>query len=103
MLGQRDSELLISYLTVPYLRLPLVVTFFSTDDRVHKLESEKLRFILDSVLFEPGVHLKLWMIGVAPVMVPTKHPDLLASPYVFCCAVIIQVPESGIWSQYVAA
>jgi hypothetical protein len=32
-LGQRDSELLISYLTVPYLRLPLVVTFFSTEDR----------------------------------------------------------------------
>jgi len=83
MLGQRDSELLISYLTVPYLRLPLVVTFFSTDDRVHKLESSKLRNILDSVLFEPGVHLKLWMINVAPVVVPTKHPDLLASPYVW--------------------
>jgi hypothetical protein len=33
------------------------------------------------VLFEPGIHLKMWMIGVAPVMVPTKHPDLLASPY----------------------
>eukprot|EP00750_Incisomonas_marina_P014138 INCI17609.11.p1 GENE.INCI17609.11~~INCI17609.11.p1 ORF type:complete len:5029 (+),score=1065.32 INCI17609.11:298-15384(+) len=81
VLGQRDSELLISYLTVPYLRLPLVVTFFSTDDRVHKLESEKLRDILDSVLFEPGAHLKLWMIGVAPVVVPTKHPGLLASPY----------------------
>ena len=81
VLGQRDSELLLSYLTVPYLRLPLVVTFFSTDDRVHKLESKKLRDILDSVLFEPGVHLKLWMIGVAPVVVPTKHPDLLASPY----------------------
>lgn len=32
-LGQRDSELLISYLTVPYLRLPLVLTFFSTEDR----------------------------------------------------------------------
>lgn len=29
-LGQRDSELLISYLTVPYLRLPLVMSFFST-------------------------------------------------------------------------
>ena len=81
VLGQRDSELLISYLTVPYLRVPLVVTFFSTDDRVHKLESKKLRDILDSVLFEPGAHLKLWMIGVAPVVVPTKHPDLLASPY----------------------
>ena len=33
-LGARDSELLLSYLTVPYLRIPLVVSFFATDDRV---------------------------------------------------------------------
>ncbi len=32
-LGQHDSELLLSYLTVPYLRIPLVISFFSTDDR----------------------------------------------------------------------
>jgi hypothetical protein len=54
ILGQHDSELLISYLTVPYLRLPLVLTFFASDDRLHKLQSRKLRAILDSVLFEPG-------------------------------------------------
>ena len=54
ILGQRDSELLISYLTVPYLRLPLVLTFFSSDDRIHKLQSPQLRSILDSVLFEIG-------------------------------------------------
>ena len=28
-LSQRDSELLLSFLTVPYLRLPLTLTFFS--------------------------------------------------------------------------
>ena len=50
MLGQRDSELLISFLTVPYLRVPLVLTFFATEDRVHKLQSKKLRGILDAVL-----------------------------------------------------
>ncbi len=33
---------------MPYLRLPLVVTFFSTDDRVHKLESVKLRQVRPS-------------------------------------------------------
>ena len=30
VLSQRDSELLISYLTVPYLRVPLVLTFFAS-------------------------------------------------------------------------
>ena len=36
-LGQHDAELLLSYLTVPYLRVPLVVSFFATDDRIHSL------------------------------------------------------------------
>ena len=34
VLGQRDSELLISFLTVPYIRLPLVLNFFASDDRL---------------------------------------------------------------------
>lgn len=38
ILNQRDSELLISYLTVPYMRIPLLLTFFSSDDRIHKLQ-----------------------------------------------------------------
>jgi len=42
ILNQRDSELLLSFLTVPYLRLPLSLSFFSTEDRVHKLLSSKL-------------------------------------------------------------
>jgi hypothetical protein len=81
VLNQRDSELLISYLTVPYMRLPLLITFFSTEDRIHKLQSPELRNILDSVLFEPGKYLPVDMGGVEPLMVPTIHKDLLASPY----------------------
>ena len=63
VLNQRDSELLISYLTVPYLRLPLILTFFSTEDRIHKLQSPELRQILDSVLFEPSKYLRMDMTG----------------------------------------
>jgi hypothetical protein len=81
VLTQRDSELLISYLTVPYLRLPLVLAFFASDDRVHKLQSPKLKGILDSVLFEPGRYLRLGATGVVPAMVPTQHPSLLASAF----------------------
>jgi hypothetical protein len=38
VLNQRDSELLISYLTVPYMRIPLLLAFFASDDRIHKLQ-----------------------------------------------------------------
>lgn len=34
-LGQRDSELLLSFLTVPYMRIPLLLSFFATEDRVN--------------------------------------------------------------------
>ena len=81
VLGQRDSELLLSFLTVPYIRVPLVLTFFASEDRVHKLSSSKLRAVLDSVLFEPGKYLHLHLTGVEPVMVPTRYPHLLASTY----------------------
>ena len=51
---QRDSELLLSYLTVPYLRVPLILSFFSTEDRIHCLKNEELKTLLEAVLFEPG-------------------------------------------------
>ena len=50
----RGSELLLSYLTAPYLRIPLVLSFFANQGRLTALGSEKLRALLDGVLFEPG-------------------------------------------------
>jgi hypothetical protein len=46
-LGQHDSELLLSYLTVPYLRVPLVVSFFASEDRIHLLQMPRLQALLD--------------------------------------------------------
>ena len=42
-LGQHDAELLLQYLTVPYLRVSLVVSFFASDDRIHALQSPVLQ------------------------------------------------------------
>lgn len=56
-LGQRDSELMISFLTVPYLRIPLVMNFFATEDRIHSLKYKAMRQLMASVLFEPGRYL----------------------------------------------
>ena len=65
-LGQHDSELLLSYLTVPYLRIPLVISFFASDDRIHSLQLPKLQLLLDAALFEPGFHLPLASAGTHP-------------------------------------
>ncbi len=45
-LGQQDSEMLLSYLTVPYMRVPLIMAFFSSDDRIHALQSRQLQQVL---------------------------------------------------------
>ena len=47
-----DSELLLQYLTVPYLRIPLLLDFFCSDAHLHALLDPKLRKLLELVLFE---------------------------------------------------
>ena len=73
-LGQHDAELLLSYLTVPYLRIPLVVSFFASDDRIHSLQSPKLQALLDAALFEPGNHLPLDSPASSPSTCPPRLP-----------------------------
>ncbi|MEY3597344.1 MAG: hypothetical protein RL543_1297, partial [Pseudomonadota bacterium] len=80
-LGQQDSEMLLSFLTVPYMRVPLVVSFFSSDDRIHSLQSEKLQNILDATLFEPSNHLAAEHSNLVPTDVPSSEPHLLATAH----------------------
>ncbi|CAJ1447062.1 unnamed protein product [Effrenium voratum] len=53
-LSQADSELLLSFLTVPYLRVPLLLQFFNDRSRFAALCCPRLQAMLDAVLFEPG-------------------------------------------------
>ena len=78
-LGQHDAELLLSYLTVPYLRVPLVVSFFAADDRIHSLQAPKLQELLDACLFEPGHHLPRAVASEVPTEVPTPQPERLGT------------------------
>ena len=71
-----------------------MVTFFASDDRLHKLQSGRLRAIVDSVLFEPGRHLASNLLDVQPVMVPTPYPELLATPYGSLMNELVQSPET---------
>ena len=49
-----DSELLLQYLTAPYLRIPLLLSFFSNEKRLKCLRVEELQEVVDAALFEPG-------------------------------------------------
>eukprot|EP00756_Hemistasia_phaeocysticola_P020667 Hpha_TRINITY_DN15730_c3_g3::TRINITY_DN15730_c3_g3_i3::g.38070::m.38070 len=53
-LSDSAAEALLSALTVPYLRIPLVLRFFAADDHVAALREPVLRHLLEGVLFEPG-------------------------------------------------
>ncbi len=78
-ISQRDSELLMSYLTAPYLRIPLVLNFFAQPERLLALGSPELRNVLHCVLFEPG----LWQAElekVEPTVVPAPNRAHLATP-----------------------
>ena len=66
-----DAELLLQYLTVPYLRVPLLLRFFADRSRLKTLLSPSVQAVLDAALFEPGA----WAPPV-PVEVPEAVPVL---------------------------
>ncbi|GBG26808.1 Hypothetical Protein FCC1311_030302 [Hondaea fermentalgiana] len=51
-LSRQESEMVLSYLTVPYLRIPLVLAFFATGDRVTYLFNHEIQGLLRAVLFD---------------------------------------------------
>ncbi|CAJ1416719.1 unnamed protein product, partial [Effrenium voratum] len=84
MLRPSDSEALLSFLTVPYIRMPLVLAFFTTGDRVNSLFDRGLQEILEAVVLEPGKLLEPMHWSVAPENVPANssaEQELVASPY----------------------
>ena len=84
-IGQRDSELFLSYLTVPYLRIPLLLDFFSSDYRMYALKNEKLRDCLECCLSECGRFLPsaIWSDPrrCLPKQVPSEEDALIATSH----------------------
>ncbi|CAK0887697.1 unnamed protein product [Prorocentrum cordatum] len=80
-LGPTDSELLLTYLTAPYLRVPLLLGFFAERHRISLLREPQLQAILDAALFEPGP----WQserdeAKGPPTMVPAPDRSHLGTP-----------------------
>ena len=49
-----EAEWLLQVLTVPYLRIPLLLSFFAAQHRVPVLAEASIQAMLDAALFEPG-------------------------------------------------
>ncbi|KAH9262352.1 hypothetical protein BASA82_000599, partial [Batrachochytrium salamandrivorans] len=78
-LSPRNVELLASYLTVPYLRIPLVLRFFGSQEMTTSLRHRELQDLVDGVVFEGGE----WHSGTeqpTPLIVPCADRAFLATP-----------------------
>ena len=74
-----ESEYLLSVLCAPYVRVPLLLAFFSAAHRVTTLGEPAVQETLDAALFEPG----LWQPDVpktAPSEVPSTTRACFATP-----------------------
>lgn len=79
--GMRDAELLLSYLTVPYMRIPLTLRFFACEDRASLLRYPIFQQLLTCVIFDAGRFLPLSLSNKCPEMVPSENDQLIATPY----------------------
>jgi hypothetical protein len=78
-LGAKDCELLLQYLTAPYLRVPLLLNFFSNEMRLKALRNVDIQEVLDAALFEPGQ----WQSSSGKIViseVPCEQRDHLCTP-----------------------
>ena len=90
-MGARDAELMLQYLLAPYLRIPLMLNFFSHEARLRSLRTKALQEVLDATLFEPG----LWQeqsIKVVSDQIPGETRDNLSTSAGLLFNEIIQSP-----------
>jgi hypothetical protein len=77
-MGASDAELLLQYLTAPYLRIPLILNFFSNEKRLKCLKNEEIQSVLDAALFEPG-RWQAEYIREPPTSIPAPNRDHLST------------------------
>jgi hypothetical protein len=78
-LNAQSLELLSTYLLAPYLRIPLVLSFFSSAEHIRALKNPQMQEVLDSCLFEPGDWQEEYRPTV-PSTIPVVDRRSLATP-----------------------
>ena len=88
--SQEDAERLLTFLTAPYIRIPLLLEFFK-GDRLSSLSSSALQELLTAALFEPGK----WAATVeSPTTTPAPEAVQLGSPCGYLFNELVQAPQS---------
>jgi hypothetical protein len=91
-MGARDSEVMLQYLTAPYLRIPLLLNFFSNEKRLKSLRSFEMQQVLDAALFEPGRWQEEYE-KAAPTQIPAPTRNHLSTPVGLLFNEIIMSPN----------
>jgi len=91
LLKPSESELLLTYLTAPMIRLPLVMKLFAEPQRVRGLTHLDIQSILDAVLFEPGPWAPPEMVEL-PKEIPAPTRAHMATPVGLLAHELINCP-----------
>ncbi len=81
-LNQSASEMLVSYLTVPYIRIPLLLNLLATPEHIGALGNREIQSVLDGALFEPGttpLSLCFALLGLETHPIPFHHSAVAAA------------------------
>jgi hypothetical protein len=91
-LGAKDCEYMLQYLTAPYLRIPLLLSFFSNEVRLKALRCRNLQEVLDAALFEPG---QWQFFDTKPLIteIPAETRDHLCTPVGLLFNELIMSPD----------
>jgi hypothetical protein len=92
-LGARDCELMLQYLTAPYMRIPLLLSFFSNEVRLKALRNTNMQEVLDAALFEPGQWKCDYDIPL-PSQIPAAERDHLCTPVGLLFNEIVMSPNA---------
>ncbi len=96
-LRAHDSELLLQYLTAPYIRIPLVMQFFADPQHLLALGSTDLQEVLEAVLFEPGAWQSARQAPL-PMEIPVLDRSHLSTPCGLLFNELLKSPHSLISS-----
>uniref|UniRef100_A0A0G4IG68 ubiquitinyl hydrolase 1 n=1 Tax=Chromera velia CCMP2878 TaxID=1169474 RepID=A0A0G4IG68_9ALVE len=78
-LGAADCELLLQYLTAPYLRIPLILQFFADEMKLDALICPSLQSVVTAALFEPSLWQKHKKKSL-PECIPPPNREFMATP-----------------------
>ena len=79
LLKPSETELLLTYLTAPMVRVPLSLRLFADATRCRALSSHEIQQVLDAVLFEPGPWQPPGLVFV-PQEIPASTRQHMATP-----------------------